>query len=60
MISNLTNGYIFLYATMAIFLLQLLAIMAILYIGFALCAWPIRIFMRKFRLLIRRGGSGYN
>ena len=52
----LTNIYIFEYGLVFIYALQFFAILAVLYIAFALVAWPIRHFMRAMKRLIDRSG----
>ena len=54
----LSNIYIFSFASYAIFMIQLLTIMIVLYIAFALVAWPVRYFIRKFKMLLNAGGGG--
>lgn len=48
------NSYIFLIASMGIYLLQLVAIMAIFYIVAALVLWPIKRLFSSMKQLIRR------
>lgn len=57
MINAVTNTYIFLIASMGIFLLQLTAILIIMYLFVLAIGWPIKRLFHNIKLVIRRGGQ---
>lgn len=57
MINTVTNTYIFLIASMGMFLLQLTAILIIMYLFVLAIGWPVKKLFHNIKLVIRRGGQ---
>jgi len=57
MINAVTNSYIFLIASMGLFLLQLVAILTIMYLFVMAIGWPVKTLFRNIKMVIRRGGQ---
>ena len=57
MINAVTNSYIFLIASMGLFLLQLVAILTIMYLFVLAIGWPVKKLFHDIKLVIRRGGQ---
>lgn len=57
MINAVTNSYIFLIASMGLFLLQLIAILVIMYLFVIAIGWPVKMLFHNIKMIIRRGGQ---